>query len=203
MDSRSTALILVGYQNDYFAPDGILRPVVEEPNRVDVVLANTLELIQAVAETDVTIVSTPIVLEPDYRALANPIGILNTIKESGAFTSGSPGAETVPELLAMGDRIDYVSGKVGFNAFSHTELEQLLQERGISDVLVAGMVTSLCIDSTGRAAYERGYDVTVLSECTSARTSLEQDFFCENVFPLYGGVATGADIIARLVPVAA
>ncbi len=203
MDPRSTALILVGYQNDYFAPDGILRPVVEEPNRVDTVLANTLELIEAVSHTDVTIVSTPIVLEPDYRALANPIGILNTIKESGAFTSGSPGAETVPELLAMGDRIDYVSGKVGFNAFSHTELEQLLKERGIADVLVAGMVTSLCIDSTGRAAYERGYDVTVLSDCTSARTPLEQEFFCQNVFPLYGDVATGADIIGRLVPVAA
>lgn len=195
MDPSSTALILVGYQNDYFAPDGILRGVVEEPNRVDSVLAHTIAFIDAVKRTDMTIISTPIVLEPDYRALANPVGILNTIKESGAFKAGTPGAETIPELLAFGDRIEYVSGKVGFNAFSHTDLERVLAERDITDVLVAGMVTSLCIDSTGRAAYERGYDVTVLSDCTSARTPVEQDFFCEHVFPLYGSVAQSADLV--------
>jgi nicotinamidase-related amidase len=57
------------------------------------------------------------------------------------------------------------------------------------------MVTSLCIDSTGRAAYERGYNVTVLSDCTSARTNAEQDFFCTSVFPLYGAARTGAEVI--------
>lgn len=196
MDPSSTALILVGYQNDYFAPDGILRGVIEEPNRVDSVLAHTIAFIDAVRRTDMTIISTPIVLEPDYRALANPVGILNTIKESGAFKAGTPGAETIPELLAFGDRIEYVSGKVGFNAFSHTDLERVLAEREITDVLVAGMVTSLCIDSTGRAAYERGYDVTVLADCTSARTPVEQEFFCEHVFPLYGSVAQSDDLVA-------
>lgn len=200
MDPRTTALILVGYQNDYFAEDGILRGVVEEPHRVDSVLTDTLAFIAAVADTPMTIISTPIVLEPGYRALASPVGILNTIKESGAFKAGSPGAETIPELLAFGDRIEYVTGKVGFNAFSNTALESVLAERGIKDVLVAGMVTSLCIDSTGRAAYERGYDVTVLSDCTSARTAVEQDFFCEHVFPLYGSVARAADIASDLAP---
>jgi len=203
MDARTTALILVGYQNDYFAQDGILRGVVEEPNRVDSVLADTLAFIDAVEDTPMTIISTPIVLEPDYRALASPVGILNTIKESGAFEAGTAGADTIPELLAFGDRIMYVTGKVGFNAFSNTTLEKVLAEREIEDVLVAGMVTSLCIDSTGRAAYERGYRVTILSDCTSARTTVEQDFFCANVFPLYGGVARSSDLVAELAAVAA
>lgn len=198
MDPRTTALVLVGYQNDYFAKDGILRPVIEVPNSVDEVLANTLALIAAVADTPMTIISTPIVLEPDYRALASPVGILNTIKESGAFKAGSTGADTIPELLAFGDRVLYVTGKVGFNAFSNTSLDRVLRERGIKDVLVAGMVTSLCIDSTGRAAYERGYNVTVLSDCTSARTAAEQSFFCGQIFPLYGAVADSLTLAAEL-----
>ncbi|MFN8622973.1 MAG: cysteine hydrolase family protein [Chloroflexota bacterium] len=198
MDPRTTALVLVGYQNDYFAKDGILRPVIEAPNSVDMVLANTLELISAVAHTDMTIISTPIVLEPDYRALASPVGILNTIKESGAFKAGSIGAETIPELLAFGGRITYVTGKVGFNAFSNTSLDRVLRDRGIKDVLVAGMVTSLCIDSTGRAAYERGYNVTVVSDCTSARTAAEQSFFCSTIFPLYGAVADSRTLAQEL-----
>ena len=203
MDPKTTALIMVGYQNDYFAKNGILRGVVEEPNRVDAVLENTLAFIRQMAGTPMTMISTPIVLEPDYRALASPVGILNTIKESGAFKAGTMGADTIPELLALGDRIMYVTGKVGFNAFSNTALESVLKERGIKDVLVAGMVTSLCIDSTGRAAYERGYNVTIISDCTSARTKAEQDFFCQSVFPLYGVVAGSRDLVSALAPVAA
>ncbi|MCT0224400.1 cysteine hydrolase [Synechococcus sp. CS-1328] len=194
MDPRTTALILVGYQNDYFAHDGILRGVVEDPERIDQVLDHTLALIQRLAPTAATIISTPIVLEPTYRALSSPVGILHTIKESGAFKAGSIGADTIPELLPFGERILYLSGKVGFNAFSNTSLEEELARRSIKTVLVAGMVTSLCIDSTGRAAYERGYDVTILSDCTSARTNTEQSFFCESVFPLYGQVAASVEL---------
>ncbi len=194
MDLSKTALILVGYQNDYFAQNGILRSVVEEPGRVDAVLKNTMSLVARLASTPTTIVSTPIVLTPDYRALASPSGILHKIKESGAFAAGSAGAQTVPELLAFGDRIDYVQGKVGFNGFSGTQLDSFLRGKAIEQVLLAGMVTSLCIDSTGRAAYERGYGVTLLSDCTSARTPTEQDYYCSQVFTLYARVIASTDI---------
>jgi nicotinamidase-related amidase len=203
MDAENTALILVGYQNDYFAPQGILRGVVEDPQRVDQVLANTLALIHALAPLPLLIVSTPIVLTPDYRALANSVGILDAIQQSGAFRAGTPGADTIPELLALGDRVQYVHGKVGFNAFASTSLGDVLIERGIRHVLVAGMVTSLCIDSTGRAAYEKGLSVSVLSDCTSARTEVEQAFFCEHIFPLYGRAVTSGQVLQELTRVAA
>lgn len=198
MDPRRTALILVGYQNDYFAKDGILRGVVEDPHGVDRVLDNTLAFVRALAATDATIISTPIILASDYRAMASPVGILNTMKEVGAFKEGSTGADNIPELAEFGDRIQYVSGKVGFNAFSNTALGDVLRAQGIENVLVCGMVTSLCIDSTGRAAYERGYNVTVLSDCSSARTDIEHQFFCENVFPLYGRAATSSEVLDEL-----
>jgi len=194
MDPKHTALILVGFQNDYFAQDGILRGVVEEPNRVDEVLANTLRFIETMKDSPLTIISTPIVLEPDYRAMANSVGILDAMKKNGAFKAGTKGADTIPELLAFGDRVRYVTGKVGFNAFSSTSLDDTLRARNITNVLVCGMVTSLCIDSTGRAAYERGYAVTIVSDCSSSRTPAEQAFFCTSVFPLYAGVATSTEL---------
>ena len=198
MDPAKTAVILVGFQNDYFAKDGILRGVVEDPGAVDAVLEQTLALIRSVASTPLTIISTPIVLAPDYRALASPVGILNTMKEVGAFKEGSVGARTIPEFDEFGDRILYVTGKVGFNAFANTSLDEVLRERGIENVWVCGMVTSLCIDSTGRAAYERGFNVAIISDCSSARTSTEQTFFCENVFPLYGRAATSRELLDEL-----
>jgi len=198
MNPARTALILVGYQNDYFAADGILRGVVEDPHGVDRVLGNTLAFIESLQSTEAVIISTPIILAPDYRAMASPVGILNTMKEVGAFKEGSVGAEDIPELAQFGDRIQYVSGKVGFNAFSNTSLDEVLRERDIENVLVCGMVTSLCIDSTGRAAYERGYNVTIICDCSSARTETEHEFFCENVFPLYGRAATSDEVLAEM-----
>ena len=200
MDPKTTAMILGGYQNDYFAANGILRGVVEEANRVDRTLSNTIELLKCAAETEMALISTPIILTSDYRAMAESEGILGTIKESGAFRAGSSGADTIPELLAFGERIDYVNGKQGFNAFSNTELDRVLRARNIHHLLLAGMITSLCIDSTGRAAYERGYKVTIISDCVSARTPGEQDFYCQNIFPLYSDVLDSKQLIAKLAP---
>ena len=50
MTLNRTALILIGYQNDYFAPDGILHPVIEEAARVGGVLGNTLGLLERLGD---------------------------------------------------------------------------------------------------------------------------------------------------------
>lgn len=203
MDPKTTAIILVGYQNDYFAANGILRGVVEEANRVDQTLTNTIDLLHAAEKTEMALISTPIILTSDYRALAESEGILGTIKEAGAFKAGSTGADTIPELLAFGERILFVNGKQGFNAFSNTELDRVLRAKNIHHLMLAGMITSLCIDSTGRAAYERGYKVTIISDCVSARTPSEQEFYCRNIFPLYADVTDSKSLIAQLTPAAA
>ena len=67
-----------------------------------------------------------------------------------------------------------------------TNLNEVLRQKQITPYLVlAGAVTSICIDSTGRAAHEQGYQVSMLSDCTSARTVFEQEFYFENVFRIF------------------
>jgi nicotinamidase-related amidase len=202
MDPQHTALVLIGYQNDYFATDGVLSRVIEEASRVTGTLANTVDLLERLASTPVLIVATPISFTPDYSELTDPVGILKTVKEMGAFKAGTKGAETIPELRRLGERITEVPGKRGLNAFSNTDLENLFQQREITNVVLAGVVTSICVDSTGRSAYERGYKVAILSDCTSGRTTLEQDFYCENVFPLYADVLNHKQFLTRLGTVA-
>lgn len=188
MNSKQTSLVLIGYQNDYFSNDGILHEMIEDSSQVEAVLTNTISLIDRLKSSDVLIVSTPIIFTPDYSEILDPVGILKSIKEMGAFKAGNEGSETVTELSKFGDRILVVPGKRGLNAFSNTKLKNLFEERGIINVILAGVVTSLCIDSTGRAAYEYGYKVSILSDCTSGRTDTEQKFYCETIFPLYAEI---------------
>jgi nicotinamidase-related amidase len=198
MDPKRTTLVLIGYQNDYFAADGVLHSVIEESSRVTGTLANTVDLLERLHLTPLLTVATPIVFTPDYSELVEPVGILKTVKELGAFKAGTRGAETIPELRQFGERIREVPGKRGLNAFSNTDLDSLFQQRGITNVVLAGVVTSICVDSTGRSAYERGYKVSILSDCTSSRTTFEQDFYCENVFPLYAEVVDHIQLLRRL-----
>jgi nicotinamidase-related amidase len=195
IDPNKTALILIGFQRDYFDPEGILYSVVEESHRVSGTLANTINIIEAYKDSSMLMVNTPIVFSETYNELNNPIGILKTIREVQAFKSGTTGAETIDEITSFGDRILEVPGKRGFNAFSNTELDRILRERGIETVLIAGCVTSICVNATALQAFESGFDVMVLSDCTSGRTPIEQDFFCENVFPLFARVCASEDIL--------
>ena len=198
MDPQQTALVLIGYQNDYFATDGVLSRVIEEASRVTGTLANTIDLLERLSSTPVLIVSTPLGFTSDYNELTDPVGILKTVKEMGAFKAGTKGTETIPELRRFNERILEVPGKRGLNAFSNTDLDSLFQQRAITNVILAGVVTSICVDSTGRSAFERGYKVTVLSDCTSGRTTFEQDFYCENIFPLYAEVIDHNQFLTRL-----
>lgn len=194
MRQSNTALILVGLQNDYFGAGGVLREFLEDREMSDAVLRKTIALVRRLADTPVTIISTPILFTPDYDELVDPIGILAAIRDAGAFQRGAFGGQTVPELEALGDRILEVPGKRGLNAFSNTQLAGVLLDRGIQNVIFAGAVTSICIDSSARSAFEHGFKVTVLADCTVGRTRVEQDFYEKEIFPLYARVADSCEI---------
>lgn len=188
MTPERSALLLIGYQHDYFAVDGVLRGALEDQGAVDVVQANTLALLRRVAPSPLTIISTPIMFTAAYEEVIEPIGILKMIKEVGAFRAGTKGAETISAIKQFDGRIIEIAGKRGLNAFSNTSLDDYLRERGVTELALAGVVTSLCIDSTARSAFERGYRPVILSDCTAGRTAFEQKFYCENLFPLYARV---------------
>lgn len=195
MNSSSTALLLIGFQNDYFASDGILHSVIEESSKATKAVENTVQLLRSLVETPVVIIATPIFFTPHYEELVEPVGILKAIKDVGAFQGGTKGAEMIEELLPYRDKILEIPGKRGFNAFMNTHLNEVLQQKQITHLVLAGAVTSICIDSTGRAAHEKGYQVSMLSDCTSARTVFEQEFYFENIFPLYADTILAAKLL--------
>lgn len=202
MKPDTTAVILIGYQNDYFAPNGKLNSALECRSQVRNALQKTLRLIETLADSTTTLIATPITFTPTYTEITDPVGILNTIKDLEAFKAGTSGAELIPEITGFGDRIAVVPGKRGLNAFAETELNDRLVEAGIEDVVLAGVVTSLCIDSTARSAQEQGYRVTILEDATSGRTAFEQQYHMQNIFPLYARVRTVEEILKELLPAA-
>ena len=192
---KKKAILLIGFQKDYFSKDGILHGVVEESLNNFNILAKTVNVVKNAIRDNVLVVSTPIIFSEDYSELVNPVGILATIKEVGAFKANTEGAKTIAELTHFGDSILEIPGKQGLNAFVNTNLEQVLKKNNVEEVVLAGCVCSICIDSTGRAAAEKGFSVTMLSDCISSRTLFEHTFYTTEIFPLYANVIEAKTLI--------
>ena len=198
MSYDRSALLLVGYQNDYFSFEGRLNKIVDASLRVNNVLENTIKLIEGIKDTTIPIIHTPICFSSDYAELSDPVGILKTVKEIKAFQEGTQGVETIPLIRQYGDRVLELHGKQGLNAFNNTDLKSVLDDKDIEHLVIVGVVTSVCIDSTGRFAHNLGYNVTILRDCTAGRTVFEQDYYCDRIFPIYASVLCYEDFIKKL-----
>ena len=79
---------------------------------------------------------------------------------------GTPGVE-IHESVAPRDGEPVVQ-KAHPNAFLDTSLEQELRERGVDHLVVCGMMTSMCVDATVRAAVDLGFGATVVHDACAA-----------------------------------
>jgi nicotinamidase-related amidase len=198
MVPNKTALILIGYQNDWFHEDGILRPVIEEQARASEMVVHSVSLITHLENTGVLLFSVPIQFQEGYPEMVDPVGVLATVRDLGAFLAGTHGGRAIDEIAAFGDRITELSGHCGINAFSNTALDRELRAGGIEDVVLAGALTSICIDTTARTALDRGFQVHILTDCIAGRTAEEHEVYCNDIFPLFCHMTTSQELTARI-----
>lgn len=79
---------------------------------------------------------------------------------------GEPGHELIPELAPTAGEI--VIDKPGKGAFYATDLHQRLDALGVTQLVVVGVTTEVCVQTTVREANDRGFDCLVLSDCTAS-----------------------------------
>ena len=105
---------------------------------------------------------------------------------------GTEGAEFAPEL-EVGEE-DIVVIKHRYSGFHNTDLDDYLRSNGITDTLFAGCATNVCVATTLYDAYDNGYDVTLLSDCSSTDLPELQKLTEKNVESKFGTVCKSTDI---------
>ena len=93
---------------------------------------------------------------------------------------------------------DILIVKRHWGAFTGTELDLQLRRRGVTHIVLAGISTSFGVESTARAAWEHGYDLTVVSDATTDTDAGSHANSFTKIFPRLGEIATTDQIVAAI-----
>jgi nicotinamidase-related amidase len=105
-------------------------------------------------------------------------------------------AELVPELNRQPS--DHTVTKRTWGAFTNTDLAKFLEKNGVTQVVIAGVATSIGVESTARAAYELGLNVTLAVDAMTDMSAEAHAGTVSRIFPRLGETGTTAEIIALL-----
>jgi len=126
-------------------------------------------------------------------------------------TGGAPGRTQTPmpkgpravdwaELVPQLDRqpTDYVLTKQRWGAFTGTNLDDYLRQHGVTQIVVAGISTSIGVESTARSAYELGYNVVLATDAMTDRDAESHRHSVEKIFPRLGETTSTAEVVKML-----
>ncbi len=198
IDPKTTAVVLIEYQNDFTSEGGVLHGAVEEVMDKTGMLANTKRVLDAARAAGVTVMHVPITFAKGYGELnAHPYGILKGVVDGQCFVKGSWGAAIVDELAPQAGDI-LIEGKRGLDTFASTNLDFILRSKGITTIALGGFLTNCCVESTMRTGYEHGYQVLTLTDCMAATSPEQHDNAIAYDFPMFSKPTTSADFIGKL-----
>jgi nicotinamidase-related amidase len=140
----SKALVIVDIQRDYF-PGGNM--ALHEPEAAAAKAGQVLEA---------------------FRAAGNPVVHIQHLSPAGAgfLEEGTDGAEIMAPVTPQDG--ETLITKRAPNSFLGTDLEQHLRSLDVDEVVVTGMMTSMCVDATTRAGADLGFKMTLVPDACAA-----------------------------------
>ncbi|MFI8265833.1 MULTISPECIES: isochorismatase family protein [unclassified Streptomyces] len=123
-----------------------------------------------------------------FRAAGQPVVLVRVDRPNVA--QQPPGSDFADGLVQGGD-ITLVKRTIG--AFYGTDLDERLRGLGVDTVVLAGLVTTMGVESTARAAADHGYELEFVADAMSGLAADEHEFAVERTFPRFGKVRNTAD----------
>lgn len=173
-DPTHAALLIIDMQRDFLEPAGFGEMLGNDVSQLRRTIEPNKRLLQAWREAGLAVIHTREGHRPDLSDLppAKKIrgGGKTTIGDVGPMgrilVRGEEGHDIIPELYPL--PTEPVIDKPGKGAFFATDLHAILQHRGIKKLIVTGVTTEVCVNTTVREANDRGYDCLVPEDCVGS-----------------------------------
>lgn len=173
-DLRQLALVIIDMQRDFLEPGGFGDALGNDVSRLQAIVPTLKTLLETFRAYHLPIVHTLECHLPDLSdcpasKLHRGKGTLK-IGDAGPMgrilVYGEPGNGIIPELAPLPGEL--IITKPGKGAFYATPLQGWLQEQGITHLLITGVTTEVCVQTTMREANDRGYECLMVEDCTES-----------------------------------
>jgi len=191
-DPNYAALVVVDVQNDFVSPEGSASKRGEDVGAAMAMVPNLLRLIDQARRVGLT---TVYIRTTHSEWTDTPSWIYRTSQKGGLSTcrEGTWGAELYAGISPL--PTERVVIKHRYSAFINTDLNTVLKARNIQSVLVCGVATNVCVETTARDAYMYDYYVTMIDDCSAAYETKLHLGTLENMRRHFGLVVSSAEII--------
>jgi nicotinamidase-related amidase len=207
LEPGKTALIVIDMQRDFLLAGGFGESLGNDVDQLLKVVPPLAALIAAARDAGVMVIHTREGHQPDLSdcppakltrgAPSKRIG--DPGKYGRILIRGEYGHDIVDELAPVDGEV--VIDKPGKGAFYATELQDILVDAGITQLLVTGVTTEVCVHTTTREANDRGYECLVVSDCVGSYFPDFQRIGLEMIKAqggIFGWVADSAAVIPAL-----
>jgi ureidoacrylate peracid hydrolase len=202
-----TALVIVDMQNAYLSKGGYIDLVGFDVSGAPPVIEETARIADACRAAGIPVIYLQNGFSPDQREAppSAPVwhksNALKFMRANEAYagqliTHGTWDHEIVPDLTPRPG--DIIVPKARYSGFAGTALDQILAARRIRTLLVCGVATNVCVESTIRDAYHRELFPVMLADATMAAGPGTQAATEFNVETFFGWVSTGPDLRSAL-----
>jgi len=190
-DPSTTAILLVDPYNDFLARRGQAWLMTKDVALSNGMIGKAQSLVEVARDRQMTVAYAP-----HYRWRPNglegrkylhPTQFLQ--EKSHIFAEGKAGGKFLPELAPVeGDIIS--SEHSCSSGFAGTDLHVQLQGRGITHLIIIGLITNSCIEATARSAVDLGYHVTLVTDAVAAFSPVEHNLAIRETYPRIGHLVT-------------
>ncbi len=196
--ARKTALVVIDMQNDYCHPQGSFgkRGTQLVPD-VSVTVRNLQRLAARARESGIPVFFVRTEHGPwsDSPSWLGRLRGIPGVDELPVCAEASWGAEFFGVQPQAADRVVL---KHRYSAFVDTPLHLYLRAAGVETIVVGGVVTNVCVESTVRDAFMRDYHVVTVSDCCSATSGEEHDAALFNLNRYFGIVSSCDEVLPHL-----
>ena len=174
LDLTRTALIIIDMQRDFLEPGGFGETLGNDVSLLGAAVGPCKAVLAAARAAGILVIHTREGHRPDLSDApkakierGHPSVRIGAPGPMGRILiRGEPGHDIIPELYPVVG--EPVIDKPGKGAFYATDLDALLRNFGIQHLLVCGVTTEVCVNTTVREANDRGYRCVVLSDCCAS-----------------------------------
>ena len=186
------ALLVIDVQNDFVANGGFFDRIGADVKAIQMVIAPLAQFVERAREAGVLVVFIQAIYDPQYLSAPMRERDLRVGRRMPRCLTGSWGADF--HVIAPRPNEPVVI-KHRYSAFTNPELDDLLKRRGIRSLLLAGVATDTCVESTGRDGYFIDYYVTLVADCCAGAIERDHRVALERFERDYGAVVNSADVI--------